>query len=275
MADLFFLNFISIYLKQFNNFWFIDGKCKPFPKEGVEQLYSDNYAYEVVRLINGNPLFLELHFNRLLNTCAGSCGDIPPNLQLLKKEIAVLVEKEELSNINLKIIVSNERRAVFAIPSVYPTKEQYSHGVKCNFLHEERENPKLKIFQADLRKKVDKKKQEVGVFESILVNKQGLITEGSKSNIFFLKGNELFTAPDSLILSGITRQKIIEICKSFSIKVNFEAIHFQNGNTYEAAFICGTSPGVLPINAIEGAAFQMKHAVLLKIHHAFHKLMKL
>lgn len=170
----------TFHLKKHNNFWIIDGKCKPFPKEGVEQLYSDHYAYEVVRLINGNPLFLEFHFNRLLNTCAGSCGDIPPNLQLLKNEIVVLVKKEQLSNINLKVIVSNERRAVFAIPSVYPTEEQYSHGVKCNFLHEERENPELKIFQAELRNKVDKQKQEAGVFESILVNKQAYITEGSK-----------------------------------------------------------------------------------------------
>lgn len=137
-------------------------------------------------------------------------------------------------------------------------------GVNCNFLHEERENPELKIFQAELRKKVDKKKQEAGVFESILVNEQGFITEGSKSNIFFIKDDELYTAPDYLVLSGITRQKIIEICKSFSIKVNFEAVHFQNMNTYDAAFICGTSPGVLPIKAVEDTSFQTDHPVLSK-----------
>ena len=116
---------------------------------------------------------------------------------------------------------------------------------------------------------MDKKKQEEGVFESILVNKQGFITEGSKSNIFFIKDDELYTAPDSLVLSGITRQKIIAICKSFSINIIFEAVNFQNIKSFDAAFLCGTSPEVLPIRAIGFVGFQTKHSVLLKIQNAY------
>ena len=262
-------------MKNDHNFWIIDGECKAIPKEGVEQLYSDNYAYEVVRLIQGKPLFLELHFNRLLNTCAGTCGDIPPNLHLLKNEIAFLVKKEQLSNVNLKIIVSNERRAVFAIPSFYPTDKDYLSGVKCNFLHEERENPALKIFQAELRKKADKKKQEEGVFESILVDQKGMIREGSKSNIFFIKDHELYTAADDVVLAGITRQKVIEICEKLSLIINFKEVHFQNIKAFETAFICGTSPGVLAVQSIEGITFQVDHPMLRKIQNNFNIMMKL
>jgi branched-chain amino acid aminotransferase len=197
------------------------------------------------------------------------------NLQIIKAEIAELAQISQLSDINIKIIISETSRAVFAIPSTYPKEKDYINGVSCNFLHEERPNPALKVFHAELKKKVDKNKREAGVFESLLVNKQGLITEGSKSNIFFIKEQRLFTAPDSLVLAGITRQKIIDICKNLNFPLRLQAIDYKNIANYHAAFLCGTSPGVLPIHKIEDISFQVNNHILQKVHQAYHQLMLL
>ena len=251
-------------------FWILNHQIIPFSEKEVDELFPNNYAYEVIRLINGTPLFLDLHYKRLLKTCANQYQFNTPSKEILQNEIALLIKKNKLKNINVKIIINEEYRAVFAIPSVYPKPDNYSRGVKCNLLLEERKNPEIKVFQAELRKKVDKKKLEEGVFESVLVNREGFITEGSKSNIFFIKGKELYTAPDQLVLSGITRQKVIEICKEHSYQMNFDAISYQDIAQFDSAFICGTSPGVLPISSIEDVSFQVVSPILQKIHEAYH-----
>jgi len=256
-------------------YWIYNGKAQLFPKEGLEKYYPDRYAYEVIRLIAGKPLFLPDHYKRLLHTCAHTCKKALASLQIIKAEIAELAQISQLSDINIKIIISETSRAVFAIPSTYPKEKDYINGVSCNFLHEERPNPALKVFHAELKKKVDKNKREAGVFESLLVNKQGLITEGSKSNIFFIKEQRLFTAPDSLVLAGITRQKIIDICKNLNFPLRLQAIDYKNIANYHAAFLCGTSPGVLPIHKIEDISFQVNNHILQKVHQAYHQLMLL
>ena len=49
--------------------------------------------------------------------------------------------------------------------------------------------------------------------------KNNEITEGSRSNIFFLKDETLVTAPDNAVLNGITRKHILEICRENSIRL--------------------------------------------------------
>jgi branched-chain amino acid aminotransferase len=252
------------------NNWILNHQIIPFSEKEVEKLFPNNYAYEVIRLINGTPLFLDFHYKRLLKTCANQHQYSIPSKEILQNEIALLTKRNKLKNINVKIIINEEYRAVLAIPSVYPKPKDYLRGVKCNLLFEERENPEIKVFQAELRKKVDKRKQEEGVFESVLVNREGFITEGSKSNIFFIKDEELYTAPNQLVLSGITRQKVIEICEEHSYQVNFDSVHYQEIAQFNSAFICGTSPGVLPIRAIDDMSFQAANPILQKIHKAYH-----
>jgi len=252
------------------NNWVLNHQIKEFTEEEVAKLFPNRYAYEVIRLIDGFPLFLEHHYQRLLKTCGDNYPSTLPSLKTLQEEITWLTKVNKLRNVNIKIIVSKEYRAIFAITSTYPRPEDYRQGVICNLLFEERENPEIKVFQAELRKKVAKKKQETGVFESILVNKNGRITEGSKSNIFFIKGKELFTAPSFLVLSGITRQKVLEICNKQSYKVNFDAVHYSKINQFDSAFICGTSPGILPIRKIEDVHFQVDNSILKTIHKYYH-----
>ncbi|MBU2713288.1 D-amino acid aminotransferase [Zooshikella harenae] len=54
--------------------------------------------------------------------------------------------------------------------------------------------------------------EEAGADEAILINEQGQVTEGSSSNVFIVKGNEIATPPKGMpILGGITRDLVIEL----------------------------------------------------------------
>jgi branched-chain amino acid aminotransferase len=89
------------------------------------------------------------------------------------------------------------------------------------------------------------------------VNENNLITEGSRSNIFFLKGETLTTAPDNVILNGITRKHVLEICGENKIRVEFACPKADEIKEYDAVFMTGTSPMVLPFYCIDNNFFNV------------------
>src|SRR5659263_304167 len=78
---------------------------------------------------------------------------------------------------------------------------------------------------------------ENGLKECIFV-RNGLITEGSHSNIFFVIDGTLYTHPESeYILSGITRKNILRIAKEAGISVKEEPLPEKNLGIIHEAFI--------------------------------------
>ncbi len=128
----------------------------------------------------------------------------------------------------------------------------YSNGVKTILYFGERHNPNAKVIDNSFRGKVNEKIDASSSYEAILVNSKGYITEGSKSNIFMIKGDEIITAPVEGVLPGITRSEIIKACKELGLRVREENIHYEHIKNLDGLFISGTSPKVLPINEVEG-----------------------
>ena len=91
------------------------------------------------------------------------------------------------------------------------------------------------------------------------------ITEGSRSNIFFIRGNEAYTTPSEAVLLGVTRTKVIAACEDAGIKVNEVYTSKDEIGSYEAAIVCGTSPKVLPIADFGGIAMDTKQPTLRRI----------
>jgi D-alanine transaminase len=93
---------------------------------------------------------------------------------------------------------------------------------------------------------------DAGCYDAIFVSKDGIVREGSSSNLFVLSGGVLITHPlNSDILPGITRLLILDICreKRYPVKEEF----FGKNELYEAAevFLTGTITEVLPVLKID------------------------
>jgi len=93
---------------------------------------------------------------------------------------------------------------------------------------------------------------ENGMKECIFV-RNGLITEGSHSNIFFVIDGMLFTHPESnFVLSGITRKNILRIAQDLGIKIREEAVQENRIRFTREAFITNTSAEVTPVIELGG-----------------------
>jgi D-alanine transaminase len=93
---------------------------------------------------------------------------------------------------------------------------------------------------------------ENGMKECIFV-RNGLITEGSHSNIFFVIDGTLYTHPESNhILSGITRRNILRIATESGIRIREEALPENRIRFIKEAFITNTSSEVTPVIDLGG-----------------------
>ncbi|RPH48098.1 MAG: D-amino-acid transaminase [Desulfobacteraceae bacterium] len=94
---------------------------------------------------------------------------------------------------------------------------------------------------------------DAGCYDAIFVTKEGIVREGTSSNLFILKGGVLKTHPITPnILSGITRLLVLDICREKQYPA--EECFFDKSELYEAdeVFLTGTITEVLPVVKIDG-----------------------
>jgi branched-chain amino acid aminotransferase len=240
---------------------------------------SSKAVYEVLRVENEIPVFLKDHIERFYNS--GKIGNI--NITVSKRQITkrikALIESNKLKTGLIKFIflTHNDLGELFAAwitPFYFPTKIQYSKGIEMISLKGLRELPNAKFTNLSVRKQADKIIKEKNIYEVLLINNDNIITEGSRSNIFFIKNNNntLFTPDKNLVLNGITRKKIISLAKDSAIEVNEGIINYKQLKFFDAAFITGTSPKVLPVNKIDSFNFDVNNTLLLFFKEKYNHL---
>ncbi|MBN2666160.1 MAG: aminotransferase class IV [Bacteroidales bacterium] len=90
-----------------------------------------------------------------------------------------------------------------------------------------------------------------GFFECAFV-RNGLITECSHSNIFFVQKGIVYTHPESEnILSGITRKNFIKLARREGIPVKEEAIALKKLSKVQEIFITNTSGEITPVVRVD------------------------
>lgn len=228
-----------------------------FESNQIDQiLITAPSVYEVIRVINGVPLFLEDHMERLQNSAASLESDLRLTITNITSDIERLIKINNYPEKNIKLLVFNLEKEIpdyimCFIKSAYPKAEQYLQGIHSMLFHAERNNPNAKVINNQLRETINLELKENNAYEALLVNNRGEITEGSRSNLFFVVQGKIYTAPTQDVLIGITRKYIIKACTNLNLEIIEQPIPFSMLDYAEGAFITGTSPKLLPIASIE------------------------
>jgi len=237
--------------------------------------YSDGIVvYEVIRVIDGIPLFLEDHLMRLHYSANLAGFNIGINDSEINNSIKQLSVENQTYNGTVKLLFQykgNQKVSFlcFFIEHNYPSDLQYKNGVKVLLHAAERINPNAKLINNELHQSTEDIIAREMVYEVLLVNKTDRITEGSKSNVFFIRDNKLFTAPKKLVLPGITRKFVMKIAHLSGFEVIEECVIKKDIEKYDAVFLSGTSPKILPVSSIENFKFSVEHPLMEKLMKEF------
>ncbi len=247
----------------------INGLIKPAEKFKTEFIKNGCSIYEVLRVLNGKPVFIEAHLDRLQGSAHLTAAEAP-SFTAIQQGISQLIAANKIENGNIELVVNTaDDWSVRFIPHYWPLPEAYENGVNTMLYKAMRENPNAKIKFTDLRAAVGAFIKQNSIYEAIYVSKNGCITEGSKSNVFFIINNTFYTAPDEQVLPGITRKVVLEILKTYKYPVEYRNVHIDELTDFDAAFITGTSPGVLPIAKINDYRYDVKQKELRNIMSLF------
>jgi branched-chain amino acid aminotransferase len=250
----------------YGNSYIFNGEIQPAGLFDNASIYEGESIYEVLRIFKGTPVFFFDHINRLETSVSLQGKKMLANRDTLKNDIVALLLTEKKREINIKIVFNFKNGSgnylVYFIESVYPTQEQYKNGVKGLLFSAERKDPQSKVINHRLRSEIYHRLILEGAYEALLVNNAGCITEGSRSNIFFIKDDRLYTASEEAILNGITRKHILDICRENNIPVDLTCVNAKDIQDFESAIMTGTSPAVLPFNRIGNTRLNVKHHLI-------------
>jgi len=231
--------------------------------------------YEVIRIEESIPLFIDDYLDRLEHSFSVSGKSI-----LMKRGEVVAVVRR-LIGLNghqsgpVKMIFGTGNFNFFLLYLMkphLPRPEEYITGVKTILLYAMRHHPNAKIWNSALRTESVAAMEASGAYEAILVDDSHHITEASRSNVFFVKDDYLVTSPSEAVLPGITRKKVLDICRLKGIRVKMEQVNVDDLEQYDACFLTGTARKIVPVRWIDSISFSVVHPLMQSISHGYENL---
>lgn len=228
-------------------------------------LFGDS-IYEATLLKSGVPLFWQEHLERLYQSAGLIQMPLTTQPKIIEKWIELLTQHfkhpqgllrliitrgEGNVNINPSGIMENNI-VIFLAPLNYP-KDWYEKGLRYFISTIERNsvkalNPKAKTGNYLNSQLALMEGKKLGFDDSLMINAQGFITEGTTNNFWFIKDQTVYTADHHQgILEGITRDKIFQLIKQLGLKIKLGAWTIDQALKADEAFMTSATKGVVPI----------------------------
>ncbi len=252
------------------NFAYINNKFVNFKSAKIHiedrGLQFADSVYEVIAVLDNNLIDLDFHLKRL-------------KYSLRELEIKFTINKKNLTNIILNLIKKNKtRNGIIYLQitrgiqfrehkyqkNLTPTLIVYTRNKSFNLPGKKFKGVNTITYQ-DLRwKRRDIKTvnllpniiaanmaKKKNAYEAILIQ-NGKVTEGTSSNIWIIKKNNLITHPaNSDILKGVTRTSLLKIIKKTKLKLIEKQFTQKQLNNADEVFLTSSGSFITPILKID------------------------
>lgn len=184
---------------------------------------------ETIRIKDGKLCYLRQHLTRLYRGFADF--DLEPAWTLERLELALLSLDLFSSEYNGRGRLQSYddqgvQYMVFAVDDfMYKSALTLGQGFTLGLASSVRSSsdPRYRYKTNQYLSALLEQRKEPDCDELLYINEQGFLTEGTKSNVFFIKGHSVFTPETSCnLLEGIMRQEVTEILRA-------EGFDFQSG----------------------------------------------
>ncbi len=92
---------------------------------------------------------------------------------------------------------------------------------------------------------------KAGFDDTILLDRDGFVAEGSASNIFMVEKGVLYTSPGDKILQGITRNTIMSITSELKLSLKEEVFTPERLKSADEVFMSSSGLGVMPVHRVD------------------------
>ena len=241
--------------------------------------------WDSLRYHNNNFIFLKEHLDRLYKDAKLIDLKIHLTRRKLSEALSKTIKINKMkTDVHLRIIVSRgikstpyqspkvtiSKPTIIIIPEYKkPDIKAYKKGLKLVTVKTIRgpinvQNPqinslsKLNCILACIE--ANKKNAD----EALMFDINGNIATNNSTHFFFVKNKTVFTSTGKFCVTGITRQKIIDLCKKNKIKVKEKNFKLNEVLNADEAFCTGSFAGIVPVNQINKKKYSLKKNPITK-----------
>jgi branched-chain amino acid aminotransferase len=243
-------------------------------------------VWEGLRLHRGRLLFLDEHLDRLF---AGAHA-IALEIGMSRAEITAALEETCHVNgmedgVHIRLMVtrgpkktpSQDPRQSIGLPTVaiiaewkVPSPAVQQAGLKLTTVSQRCTRPD----QFDMRLNSHSRlplifalleATRAGADEALMLDDSGFIASCNATNFFFVRGGTVCTSSGRFCFNGITRGKILEICRSEGIPLEVGDHARLDLTRADEAFVTGTFGGVTGVSHIDGQTFPVPGSLTARL----------
>lgn len=244
----------------------------------LRTLFYGEGVFETFRYRLELPVFFDMHYERMRQG-AEILGIPAPEMSriedLVKKAVSesgysdAYVKVCLLSDGNTRFYETAETGSVLVIVKGYTAPE--SPVKACvNPFGRNSESPVLTIKSMNYLECVLARRGAVasGFDEALFLNERGEITEGSASNVFWIKDGVLYTPSlDCGVLPGVTRGVLLDYASELGLEVGEGRYFLSDLTGSEFAFFTNSLVGSLPVSHLDTHTFPASSAVYSGINN--------
>ncbi|WP_323768535.1 aminotransferase class IV [Marinovum sp.] len=256
---------------------YVNGELKP-KAEAVVSVYDAGFMlgdgmWEGMRLYDGKWAFFDEHMDRLFN----SLKSVSIDLGIGPDDILEILDKTAEANgmttdAHCRLMITRGRKAkpfqhpglsrwgatiVAIIEHSKPVETLQSKGIRLATVPQVRGLPMSQDAKFNSHSKLNCviaciQAEQAGADEGLMLDPHGFVNTTNACNFFIVRRGEVWTSSGDYCMKGVTRQKVIDLCRDNGIPV-FE----KNYSLYEAygadeAFLTGTFGAQTPVAEIDG-----------------------
>ena len=226
--------------------------------------------WEGIRLVNNTWLFLDEHLNRLYEGCKA----IDIQLDEDKKFVTnAIIETQKINNItdaaHARVMITRGNKIKpFQQPSlskdginlviIMEHSEEHPNidGVKLVTVPQVRGLPMSQDPKLNSHSKLNCiiaciQANKSGGDEALMLDPLGFVNTTNSCNFFIVKNREVWTSTGDYCMNGITRLKVIEICKNNKIPIYEKNFSLVDVYSSQEAFLTGTLGSLIQVTNID------------------------
>jgi branched-chain amino acid aminotransferase len=229
--------------------------------------------WEGMRLYNGVWAFFDEHMDRLFNSCKAVSLDIGMDKAAVLQALSATAAANNMhTDVHCRLMVTRGVKVKpFQHPSLSrtgptvviimehskPKQSLHTAGIRLATVPQVRGLPTSQDAKFNSHSKLNcviacLQAEQAGADEGLMLDPHGFVNTTNACNFFIVRGGEVWTSTGDYCMNGVTRQKVIDLCKTNDIPV-FE----KNYSLYEAygadeAFLTGTFGAQTPVAEIDG-----------------------
>ena len=243
----------------------------PFSDRSI--FYGDA-IYDAVLVLDRKPFALDLHLDRLYRSCALTEIAFHMSREELKNEIGRLLEATQMGSTMLYLQVTRgaaprkheypegvaPNLLMFTSPVTVPPRDKRAslHSIedlRFQYCHIKTTNLMPNVFAAQ-------KATKAGATEALL-HRGTRVTEAAHSSILMIKDGTVIMPPlDELILPGITRMIIAQVCQENEIPVENRIFTVDELLAADEIILCSTTKNVIYVYEVDGKPVGGKNPAL-------------